>query len=333
MEKALGNVGDAMIIYKNDSMAIIQNKLKNNRIITFEKGVILKITKQLILYSNTSIDLNGAILQRHGNIQSVFITQCNKNTTKYNGAYNITIKNGTIENMGAFYPDNLIQIIHAKNILIDNIAFKDGAMHDIEINGSCDVKVINCLFSGHYSKAKDDTYKETIQYDMCTYSGFVLQGTKPTDKMYDGTCCNNILIENCTFQPGYRGGINCCIGQHCQGLSVYHENFTIRNNTMIGDKNKPTAIAIRIIGIKNAVIDNNKISSFARGVLVENKDYSYNNIGSKVNAKSTDGLCDNVLIQNNNITSLKTYVANGVYVTSRTTGSHRNIKQINNKVV
>ena len=83
------------VIKKADSMTKIQSKLNNKGIIQFTPGTY-KITKQLIISSDTTIDLNGAILQRKGNLQSIFLNKATEKTTKYNGDGSIVIKNGEL---------------------------------------------------------------------------------------------------------------------------------------------------------------------------------------------------------------------------------------------
>ena len=80
-----------MIIKLTDTMKEIQSKLNSSKDIKFAKGTY-KITKQLVINSDSIIDLNGAVLQRKASIQSIFINKVTKKTTKYNGDGNIIIK-------------------------------------------------------------------------------------------------------------------------------------------------------------------------------------------------------------------------------------------------
>ena len=71
-------------ILLTDSMDKIQKKLSKGGSICFQRGTY-KITKQLILKEGSYITLNGSILKRCGNIQSVFLNECSAKTTVYKG--------------------------------------------------------------------------------------------------------------------------------------------------------------------------------------------------------------------------------------------------------
>ena len=114
----------SVIVKPSDSMSTIQSKLNKYKDLQFQLGTY-KITKQLIISEGTTINLNGATLQRRASIQSIFLNKVTKSTTKYNGAGNIIIQNGTIEGYGGYSYDNLITFFHARSIKIIGVIFKD----------------------------------------------------------------------------------------------------------------------------------------------------------------------------------------------------------------
>lgn len=152
---------DITVIKKTDSMSKIQSKLNNKGIIQFTPGTY-KITKQLIIPQDTTVDLNGAILQRKGNLQSIFLNKVTTKTTKYSGAGNITIKNGILEGMGGYSYDNLLTFFHSHDVVIEDVTFKDTLCHALEINSSQGVHVHNCKFLGYNLKDIESAYKEMI---------------------------------------------------------------------------------------------------------------------------------------------------------------------------
>ena len=129
------------VVNLKDSMSKIQSKLNNKGIVKFTPGTY-KITKQLIIPQDTTVDLNGATLQRKGNLQSIFLNKVSSKATRYSGDGNITIKNGTLEGMGGYSYDNLLTFFHSHDIIIENVTFKDTLCHALEI---IHLKVYMCI--------------------------------------------------------------------------------------------------------------------------------------------------------------------------------------------
>lgn len=281
-------------ILLTDSMKTIQKKLNLDMDIVFQTGTY-KITKQLVLPANANINLNHSTLQRCANIQSIFINQCTTKTTKYNGAGNIRIFNGTLEAMGKYEPDNLLTFFHSHNIILDNITFLDNLCHDVELNSCNDVKIQNCKFLGYNAS---DIYKEMIQIDAAYPVGFWKTGSTINSKCYDATMCRCIVIINCEFnKSSYRGYPEACIGTHVQLVNgLQHNGLLISQNKFVCNNNQ---YCLSLIGMNEVIVLNNTFENCSKVARIYTKDYSYNLKGQKVNPGIYDGLCINIEFDKN----------------------------------
>lgn len=318
------------VIKKTDSMTKIQSKLNNKGIIQFTPGTY-KITKQLIISSDTTIDLNGAILQRKGNLQSIFLNKVTPKTTKYTGDGSIVIQNGVFEGMGGYSYDNLLTFFHSHDILITNCEFRDTLCHAIEINSSSNVIVKKCKFLGYNLKDIDSAYKEIIQLDHAGYNGFVLNGSNKKSICYDGTCCNNIQIYDCYFsKSNCRDYPYACIGEHSQLHGDYkHKNINIHHNEFHCKKNPDNIQAcisltsMEYVDIHENTFDCNRVAR------IYSKNYSFLLNGDKVSASSGDGICKNINITSNIITGCTKETAFQQYNKSGST-KHKKINKEQN---
>lgn len=302
------------VIKKTDSMSKIQSKLNNKGIIQFTPGTY-KITKQLIISSDTTIDLNGATLQRKGNLQSIFLNKVTTKTTKYTGDGSIVIQNGVFEGMGGYSYDNLLTFFHSHDILITNCEFRDTLCHAIEINSSSNVIIKKCKFLGYNLKDIESAYKEMIQIDHAGYSGFVLSGSTKKSKCYDGTCCENIQISNCLFsKSNYRDYPYACIGEHSQLSGNHkHKNIIIHNNVFNCKLNSELIQAcLSFTAMENVEVCNN-VFYCNRVARIYSKNYSYSPSGEKVEAKSGDGICNGIHIHDNVIRECTSKTAFQIY--------------------
>lgn len=292
-------------INKNDSMATIQSKISKGGTIKFAKGTY-KITKQLIIPADTVIDLNDSTLQRKASIHAVFLNKVTKSTKGYNGAGNITIKNGTIEGMGGYTYTNLVTFFHSHDITISNCTFQDILCHGIELNSTKNAKIYNCKFLGYNLRSIEYSHKECIQIDFAYQAGYNLDGSSATSKCYDNTCCENIEICDCLFsKSNYRDYPYACIGTHNQPVEKKHKNIKIYNNEF-HCKINPDLLqpCLSIIGMEDVVVENNKFEC-SRVARIYSKANSFKN-SSKIEAVDGDGICKNVSIINNEIKGCST---------------------------
>ena len=318
------------IINLKDSMSTIQSKLNSSREIKFTTGAY-NITKQLILPANAKINLNGATLRRKANIQSIFINKVSNNSTRYSGAGNIIIYNGTFEGMGGYSYDNLLTFFHSHDVVIQDVTFKDTLCHALEINSSQGIHVHNCKFLGYNLKDIESAYKEIIQIDYAGYSGFVLAGSTSKSKCYDGTCCENIRVNDCCFsKSNYRDYPYACIGEHSQLSGNYkHKNIIIHNNTFNCKLNSELIQAcLSFTAMENVEVCNN-VFYCNRVARIYSKNYSYLPSGEKVEAKSGDGICNGIHIHDNVIHECTAKTAFQIYNKSGK-ANHKDIVKENN---
>lgn len=324
-----------MIINKSDSMSKIQSKLNKAGTIKFTTGTY-KITKQLIIPANTTIDLNNSILQRKGSIQSIFLNKVTTSNTGYKGAGNIVIHNGKFEGMGGYSYDNLITFFHSHDIKIYDCTFQDILCHGIELNSTKGVKIFNCKFLGYNIKDVENAYKENIQIDFASFACFVLSGSSRSSKCYDGTGCQDIEIYNNLFtKSNYRDYPYACVGGHTQlsGAIFKHRNIKIHNNEFYCKKNPDLKQAcISLTSMENVEIYNNIFDCY-RVSRVYSKTYSYTNGGVKVNPKDGDGICNYINIHDNKISGCSTSKEAFQQYNKSGNVNHSNISKKNNVFV
>lgn len=317
------------IIKTSDSMTTIQKKLKNGGDIKFNPGTY-NITKQLILYKNSKIELAGVKLRRKGNIQSIFLNNCSKDSTLYNADGNITLRNGTFEGMGGYSYDNMVTFFHSHDILITNCTFLDTLCHAIELNSCITANIINCRFLGFNLEAKEFAYRELIQIDQAAYSSFVLKGSTKSSKCYDGTTCDGITISNCTFDKSdWRDYPYACIGGHCQlSGGAYHKNISITNNIFHTKRNELKRPCLSIIAMRKVTISKNSFDAI-KPIRIYSRTTSYKTNGDQVPAVSGDGYCKTITISDNIFQNAETPItkSNGAGK------AHSGITSSNNQII
>lgn len=145
-----GAKGDGVTSDNAAIQAALDSVKDSGGIIFFPNGTYL-MTGNVLFYSNQTLWFeNGATLLQGGAIDNLLMSYCGSTVTGYNGTHDCIIK-GAIFDGGAYTTNNtLVGIVHAKNITFDGCTFKNayGTWHDLEINSSYNVKVINCDFEG-----------------------------------------------------------------------------------------------------------------------------------------------------------------------------------------
>lgn len=298
----------------NMSMSKIQSCLKEmGCTIKFAKGTY-NITQTLRLFSNTKIILDGVTLVRKFN-GAVFMTYVSNKTVGYTGRHDIEIVGGTIIANGSKKISNIINIVHAKNVVIKGLTIKNNVgSHAIEVNGSKNVTIENCVFDGNIVDKKN-AYRECIQIDMSHFKGLNYTNNK-SDKTYDLTHCSNITIRNCVFK-----GYNVAIGTHTQAKSKSkHVNINIIGNHFTGvGAIGGYGSAINIMNFQNVLIKDNVITGFARGVEItsSNRFYSGNGTITYTKPNYVIGSKDIEIMGNTISKPSKDYKASGIYITSK----------------
>jgi len=302
------------------SLDNINAALKKYRMIEFLSGVF-NIKKPLYLYPNTFILMRpDTILKRAADIP-VFTSYITSSTTKYDGIYNVTIEGGVIDgavkNAGF---GNMVQFMHAKDITIRDVTFKDiSGSHAIEFNSTKHGKILRCKFRG-YIPDPNGYYREVIQIDFANYATLSIISSKKA-ACYDDTHCEDILIEDCIFEESENNPapINA-IGAHAQTASSNkHKNIRIINNVAKGrGVYKDYGIFVSLINVKDALIEGNHVSQYVRFARVAVPNKFYKTDGSTVSTPGSKIGSENVIFRKNMcVDPYDHFKAVGIYVYSK----------------
>ena len=170
-----------------------------------------------------------------------------------NSACNFTLSGGVIDNNHSTQSTLLFGL--SENIVIENMVFKDiKNNHVIQITGSDNVTIRNCIFAGF--EWGDTFTRETIQIEQShpgSHSGDHANAPQRFDygEMYG---CDNIVIDSCYFGPSDElPGAHIAIGHHGTAHEPIVDGFKITNNVF----DRPTYAAIRFANIVDVDITGN----------------------------------------------------------------------------
>ena len=176
------------------------------------KSAILFYSHQTLLFENGSKILQGA------SINNLMRTYCNSSFTGYDGVHDCLIYGGIFDG-GNFETNNtLVGTCHAKNITFENCKFLNayGTYHNLEINSSYNVKIINCEFEG---SRKTDENGELVQIDGAGAASYY-----PWDSAnMDNTVSKYIDVKGCLFR---NSPIATGVGNHS---NMYHKFIRIHD--------------------------------------------------------------------------------------------------------
>lgn len=259
--KQFGAKGDGLT-NDSDSIQMFLNYCSDNQVKGKISSGVYILDKELYITSNTHILFDdGAIFkQTH---DKTMINIKNVNHTKYNGYKNIKVENGYFDCNGGVIknPMNCFFIQHASNVEFINCTFKNvDSYHALDINGSCDVRVLNCNFLNSYNSiSKND--REAIQIDLSAPT----EGEE--ELCWDYTPSKNILIENCYFGVDnlYALPYTCAVGSHNARYGKKYENIIVRNCKIEG----MSKYGINGWKWSNCLIENNIIKGSDGGVKIE----------------------------------------------------------------
>ncbi len=291
--------------YKGIQEALNMALTTNDHItVVIPPGTYYLDSKDLHIYSNTTLKADGATIIRKAGNTSVLLKNWSENDTEignYSCTENITIQGGTWDGNASASddPSNLFYFFHASNITISNVTMKNCCGHHfIEFVGVKDSTISNCTFSDfikqagvNYTISDDDDIptnsskvasivSEAIQLDYAYEENSF--GSRP----YDGTVCQNIKVTGCTFTDCLSG-----IGNH---HSVKHSTgWDFENNTF-------TNMSYSCFVIEN----------------VDNLSISGNTINSAYHfIEMNDVSAQNVLITNNTVTNSTLLPSTGIKLT------------------
>ncbi len=217
------------------------DQLKDGGTVYFPDGTYL-ISGALIFYSYQNLKFSdNAIILRSDKSEPftryLLASYSESEWGEYTGTHDVVISGGIFDgNEKLDERITLVNTVHCSNITIENCRFRHCAYwHCIEINGTENAVVQNCVFDGPtYTEVDDRLYNEQIQLDMSRHGSYGpvynCDGTL-VDFKSDDTVCRNIIIRNNIFKcDGFPG-----IGHHSD---IDHHNILIENNIFDGPSGK-----------------------------------------------------------------------------------------------
>ena len=260
------------------------DEVKEGGTVYFPDGTYL-VSGTLIFYSNQHLKFSDkATVLRSDKSEPLtrylLASYSEPERSGYEGTHDVIISGGIFDgNENLTEHATLVNTVHCRNITIDGCRFVHCAhWHCIEINGTENATVQNCIFDGPSYTAKSDIlYNEQIQLDMSrngSYGPVYNCDGKLIDFCYDDTVCRNIVIRNNIFKcDGFPG-----VGHHGD---IDHHNILIENNIFDGPSGRigksrgyiffrPMVYEITVRG--NAFIAPEETDSPSYGIISENPD-------------------------------------------------------------
>lgn len=198
--------------------------VENAKVIEFDSGTY-ELSDDLILTSNTTVYMNGAILTRSGSQWCLGYGR-DSEYTDYNGIHNVEFHDGSIQ-----IP---IALMHNVGFDFDNMTFLPVNDHAIQMGGCKNIIINGCTFKGRIINDSISDHFEAVQLESCTRAGqpFLDSENSPS---YDSKGNYNIIIKDCMFESGDGSSTKMytAIGHHGSddNNSYPNENVTIENCT------------------------------------------------------------------------------------------------------
>ncbi len=213
------------------------DEVKDGGTVYFPDGTYL-VSAALIFYSKQHLKFSDkAIVLRSDKSEPLtrylLASYSEPEWAEYEGTHDVVISGGIFDgNENLTEHATLVNTVHCSNITIENCRFVHCAhWHFIEINGTENSIIQNCVFDGPSYTAKSDIlFNEQIQLDMSRHGSYGpvynCDGTL-IDFKSDDTVCRNIVIRNNIFKcDGFPG-----VGHHGD---IDHHNILIENNIFDG---------------------------------------------------------------------------------------------------
>ncbi len=210
------------------------------------------IGKRLLIYSNTTLDLEGVTL-RSDPLKSGNMLRLGDASDKNPGYFhkNIAILGGVFDH--AKHANTCIKLAHGKNITLKNVEVRNTKNgHLVEVAGVNGFTAENCTFRDQIQTTGGAGIPEAIQID-------VLIEKHMPGCLAEDLPSKNITIEGCSFINVPRG-----VGSHTAIINQYVKNVTIVNNTFTQLRSE----AIRTMNFYNCRIEGNTIANAPRGIAV-----------------------------------------------------------------
>ena len=262
------------------------DELKDGGTVYFPDGTYL-VSAALIFYSYQHLKFSdNAVILRSDKSEPLtrylLASYSEPEWGAYEGTHDVVISGGIFDgNKNLDECITLVNTVHCSNITIENCRFRHCAhWHCIEINGTENATVQNCIFDGpSYTFKTDILFNEQIQLDMSRHGSYGpvynCDGTL-IDFKSDDTVCRNIVIKNNIFKcDGFPG-----VGHHGD---IDHHDIIIENNIFDGPSGRIgksrgyiffRPMVYNLTVRNNVFIPPEKTDSPAYGIIHENDDPS-----------------------------------------------------------
>ena len=262
------------------------DELKDGGTVYFPDGTYL-VSAALIFYSHQHLKFSdNAVILRSDKSEPLtrylLASYSESEWGAYEGTHDVVISGGIFDgNKNLDECITLVNTVHCSNITIENCRFRHCAhWHYIEINGTQNTTIQNCIFDGpSYTFKTDILFNEQIQLDMSRHGSYGpvynCDGTL-IDFKSDDTVCRNITIRNNIFKcDGFPG-----VGHHGD---IDHHDIIIENNIFDGPSGRVgksrgyiffRPMVYNLTVRYNVFIAPEKTDSPAYGIIHENDDPS-----------------------------------------------------------
>lgn len=262
-------------------------------------GAHYHIKRTVILPDGTDIDMNGATIEYTGpefnaNAQpptsgSAFFNVDNpypasasdpeRSILEYNGAGNMTFKNGTFLNCAFGF-------LHSHDVTFENITFGEVHLnHVLQLCACKNINFLHCTFFGS-EEGHDWESTEVINLDISTAGGqFIDSWFLPTlnnvnAATWDEVGCRDIVVDGCIFRPNNNSIYSDVLGYHANWMQPYQDEC--------GDAPQPRHAHKCIVAV------NNYIYGVKRNDLQYTKTTTAFKIRHMFNSVFANNVCENV---------------------------------------
>ncbi len=324
----------------------LNSLLGNDKVKTLiiPSGETVEVNGLIRIGDNTTIIATGATII--GTTDGKGIISHKVDGYKYDALKNVTINGGTWKNKENSKACTTMRFAHAYNINIKNATVEctyEG--HAVELIACKKVTVNNCNLMAANNKTKSKTsVEEALQIDLATpkTAPGVYDETKDT-KYVNGQTCQNIRVLNSTIS-GSRGVCANFASQEKKFQKKYHKNVTIEGCTITGNSAEGVALFNTIgVTIKNNTIKTNSKqtgTAYANGITMRmwgknSKAASYktkiikNKVYGRNNGISVASMCSSKY-GTTKIKKNKVYVKRAIKNAIRVSGCKK-VKEVSNK--
>ncbi len=246
----------------NDTAAIIaaEDSLKNGGIVYFPAGVYMidfvpfrqgvtlllegkvdDVSKGFTDDVQKRIDNGEFAIIRTTCAGDMFINHEKYEYARHHAVSDFGLSGGVVDSMGSV---RAFIFCLANNVLLENCIVLDSRNdHAVQVTGSTNVLIRNCMFAGY--KFSGNIYAETIQIEHASHYAIGPQGFATSNFSFgDITGSENVVVENCYFGKSAKYGPPLIpIGHHCPNVVPAGLHCAIRNCVF----DNPLMMALRLL--------------------------------------------------------------------------------------